>query len=82
MGFKRNNSRYIVCVTCRNKLKFDRTNKRISVNTNNNDSVKYAEKCPVCLDGNNNPVSFSCGHKVCNECYDDMVAAAKKKWPR
>ena len=78
-GFKRNNVRYLVCVACRNKLKFDRTNKKVPANPslNANPSIKPVEKCPICLDDNNNPVSFSCGHSVCSECYENMVEKAK-----
>ena len=52
--------------------------KKTSVHKNINDLIKYVEKCPVCLDDNNAPVCFSCAHKACNECYDDMVGAAKR----
>ena len=50
---------YLVCVACRNKLRFDRTNKTVlstTTVTNNNVPVEPVEKCPVCLDDNHNPV--------------------------
>ncbi|VDP08857.1 unnamed protein product [Soboliphyme baturini] len=44
-------------------------------------SVLELIQCPVCMNTNSDPMVLSCGHSICSDCVEKMIARNQRKCP-